>query len=152
MIGLNSPESIASVPHGAESRRPLSLVPRVPRAEVQVPENKCLVVLCTCPDGDPAAHLAETLVAESLAACVNRVPGVVSHYRWQDRLQQDTETLLLIKTSQERLAALSARIRDLHPYELPEVLAVPVQGGLEEYLEWIRTSVSAESSRTAKPR
>ena len=107
-------------------------------------------MLCTCPDGDPAAHLAETLVTESLAACVNRVPGVVSHYRWQGRLQQDTETLLLIKTTQARLAALSARIRELHPYELPEVLAVPVQGGLDEYLDWIRTGVSAVPSRTAK--
>jgi len=108
----------------------------------QVSENKCLVVLCTCPDGTAAAHLAETLVDEALAACVNRLPGVVSTFRWEGRVQQETETLLLIKSTQERLVALTARIRDLHPYELPEVVAVPVLGGLEEYLDWVRASVA----------
>lgn len=103
-------------------------------------------MLCSCPDGAPAAQLAETLVAEHLAACVNRLAGVVSHYRWEGRVQQDTEALLVIKTTQHRLAALSARIRDLHPYELPEVVAVPVVGGLEEYLDWIRASVIGPSS------
>jgi len=100
------------------------------------------VVLCTCPDGTAAAHLAETLVDEALAACVNRLPGVVSTFRWEGRVQQETETLLLIKSTQERLVALTARIRDLHPYELPEVVAVPVLGGLEEYLDWVRASVA----------
>lgn len=103
-------------------------------------------MLCSCPDGAPAAQLAERLVAENLAACVNRIAGVVSHYRWHGRMQQDTETLLLIKTTQEQLAALRARIAVLHPYELPEVVAVPVVGGLEEYLDWIRASVSGPSS------
>jgi periplasmic divalent cation tolerance protein len=103
-------------------------------------------VLCSCPDGAPAAQLAETLVAEALAACVNRLPGVVSNFRWEGRLQQDAETLLLIKTTEERLAALTARIRDLHPYELPEVVAVPVVGGLEDYLDWIRAGTSGPSS------
>ena len=113
---------------------------------MQVSERKCLVVLCTCPDGAPAAQLAETLVGDGLAACVNRLPGVVSNFRWEGRVQQETETLLLIKTTEDRLEALTARITDLHPYELPEVVAVPVLGGLEQYLDWIRTSVSAPSS------
>lgn len=104
------------------------------------------MVLCTCPEGDFAAQLARTLVAEALAACVNCVPGIVSHYRWQGQPEQDTETLLLIKTTQARLPALSARIRELHPYELPEVVAVPVLGGLAEYLDWIRAGVSGPSS------
>jgi periplasmic divalent cation tolerance protein len=118
----------------------------MPGPATQVSENQCIVVLCTCPEGAPATQLAEQLVVENLAACVNRVAGVVSHYRWQGRVHQDTETLLLIKTTQDRLAALSARIMVLHPYELPEVVAVPVVGGLEAYLDWIRASVSGPSS------
>jgi periplasmic divalent cation tolerance protein len=102
--------------------------------------------LCTCPDGAPAARLAEMLVGDGLAACVNRLPGVVSNFRWEGRVQQEAETLLLIKTTEDRLEALTARITDLHPYELPEVVAVPVLGGLEQYLDWIRTSVSGPSS------
>lgn len=110
-------------------------------------ENPCIVVLCSCPEGAPAAHLAETLVTESLAACVNRLPGVVSYFRWEGRVQQDAETLLLIKTTAARLAELTARIKQLHPYELPEVVAVPVLGGLEEYLDWVRASASGPSTR-----
>jgi len=116
--------------------------PRIPRPAMQVSETKCLVVLCTCPDGTPAARLAQTLVAEGLAACVNRLPGVVSNFRWEGRLQEEAEALLLIKTTQPQLEALTTRITELHPYELPEVVAVPVLGGLEEYLDWIRASVS----------
>ena len=113
---------------------------------MQVSEKSCLVVLCTCPEGAPAAHLAETLVAEGLVACVNRLPGIVSTFRWEGRLTQESETLLILKTTQERLAALAARIRELHPYELPEVVAVPVLGGLEEYLDWVRASVSGATT------
>jgi periplasmic divalent cation tolerance protein len=111
-----------------------------------VAANSCLVVLCTCPEGEAAAHLARTLVEEGLAACVNRLPSVVSNYRWEGRAQEDTETLLLIKSTEERLAALTARIRSLHPAELPEVVAVPVMGGLEDYLDWVRASVSRPST------
>lgn len=113
---------------------------------MQVPENECLVVLCTCPDGAPATQLAESLVGERLAACVNRVPGVASCFRWQGEVQHETETLLLIKTTRARLAALTARVRELHPYELPEVIAVPVMGGLEKYLDWVRAGVTGTST------
>jgi periplasmic divalent cation tolerance protein len=114
---------------------------------MQVSEKKCLVVLCTCPAGAPAAQLAETLVEEGLAACVNRLPGVVSNFRWEGRVQEESETLLLIKTTADRLPAVTARVTELHPYELPEVVAVPVEGGLEDYLDWIRASVSGHSTR-----
>jgi periplasmic divalent cation tolerance protein len=109
---------------------------------MQPSENRCLVVLCNCPDGEPAARIARVLVEEGLAACVNRLPGLVSNYRWQGRIEEDTETLLLVKTTADRLAALTGRITALHPYELPEIIAVPVVGGLEQYLDWVRTSVS----------
>lgn len=108
----------------------------------QVSENQCLVVFCTCPGGEPAARLASALVEARLAACVNQLSGLVSTYRWQNEVRQSDEALLIIKTTRERLAALSTQIRALHPYELPEIIAVPVLGGLEEYLDWVRASVA----------
>ena len=105
-------------------------------------ENQCVVILCSCPDEASAAQLAAALVEEGLAACVNRLPGVVSNFRWQGRLQEEREILLLAKSTLARLDALTARVRELHPYELPEIVAVPVLGGLDEYLDWVRASVS----------
>ena len=97
-----------------------------------------LHVLCTCPDDGPTADsIASALVAERLAACVNRLPGVKSTYRWQDEVRHDTEALLLIKTTRERFDALRARILALHPYELPEIIAVDIALGLDRYLSWI---------------
>lgn len=96
-----------------------------------------VVVLCTCPDEAAAGALARALVEERLAACANLVPGCRSVYRWEGRVQEDTEALLIIKTRSGRVDALTARIRDLHTYELPEVLAVPVTGGLTDYLAWV---------------
>jgi periplasmic divalent cation tolerance protein len=105
-------------------------------------ENQYLVVLCTCPDEVAGARIAEAVVVDGLAACVNRVPGVVSTFRWKGEVQEEREVLLVIKTSRGRLDSLTDRIRDLHPYELPEVVAVPVTGGLDEYLAWVGESVS----------
>lgn len=102
-----------------------------------------LVCFCTCPDPDTAQRIADALVAERLAACVNLVPGLRSVYRWQGAIQTADEVLLLIKTTDARLAALTARIQGLHPYELPEVIAVEVAGGLAAYLDWV-----AEQART----
>jgi periplasmic divalent cation tolerance protein len=96
-----------------------------------------LVCFCTCPDADSATRLADALVGERLAACVNVVPGLRSVYRWQGAIEHNDETLLLIKTSRDRLDALTVRLRDLHPYELPEVVAVEVAGGLSTYLDWV---------------
>ena len=105
-------------------------------------ENKHLIVFCSCPDVDSAGRLADTLVEERLAACVTRLPGATSVYRWEGAVQRDTEVLLIIKTTAERLANLTARIEALHPYEVPEVLAVPVAGGAERYLAWLGQTVS----------
>jgi len=104
-----------------------------------VPETSILLCLCTCPDAASAQRLAETLVGERLAACVNRLPGVLSTYRWQDKVQTDGEELLLIKTTAERFEALKARLLALHPYELPELIALPVERGHATYLDWVRT-------------
>ncbi|HRO27147.1 MAG TPA: divalent-cation tolerance protein CutA [Luteimonas sp.] len=93
--------------------------------------------LCTCPDAATAQRIARTLVEERLAACVNLLPGVSSVYRWQGAVEQADEVLLLAKTARDRLDALTARVVALHPYELPEVVAVDITGGLPEYLAWI---------------
>ena len=96
-----------------------------------------LICFCTCPDTDTAERLAEALVEERLAACANILPGLRSVYRWQAEVERADETLLLIKTVRERFDALSARIKALHPHELPEVLAVEAAAGLPAYLRWV---------------
>jgi periplasmic divalent cation tolerance protein len=102
-----------------------------------------LIALCTVPDRDAAARLAHALVEERLAACVNRLEGVTSTYRWRGDICVDAECLLLIKTTRERFAALCDRIVALHPYELPEVIAVDVALGLDRYLDWVSEETRA---------
>lgn len=102
--------------------------------------DECLLVLCTCPNDTVAAEIATALVEERLAACVNRLPGVKSWYRWESRVEHDDEVLLLIKTTRERYAALEPAVRRLHPYDVPEVIALPVVAGSSAYLDWVRAS------------
>ena len=96
-----------------------------------------LICFCTCPDTDTAERLAEALVEERLAACVNILPGLRSVYRWQAEVERADEVLLLIKTLPDRYPALQDRLRELHPYELPELLAVEAAAGLPAYLRWV---------------
>lgn len=99
------------------------------------------VVLVTAPDADTAARLARALVEERLAACGNLVPGVRSIYRWEGAVHDEPEVLLVLKTTTERLDALRARVVELHPYQVPEVLALPVDAGLGSYVDWVRGQV-----------
>jgi periplasmic divalent cation tolerance protein len=101
------------------------------------------VVLTTAPSASVAARLARALVKERLAACVNLVPGVRSFYRWQGRVEDAREVLLIVKTRADRCAALAARIQALHPYQLPEVLELAADGGSAAYLDWVRRESSA---------
>ena len=94
------------------------------------------LLLSSCPDEVSAARIADALVAEGLAACVSLLPGVRSVYRWQGRVEHATETLLLIKSAAS-VAQLGERLRALHPYELPELLAVEAASGLPAYLDWV---------------
>lgn len=101
------------------------------------------MVLVTVPSQAAAERLARALVEERLAACVNVVPGVRSFYRWEGAVQDDPELLLVAKTSRERIAALAARVKELHDYDLPEVLALPATGGSDAYLDWVLTESSS---------
>ena len=100
------------------------------------------VVFITVPDFECAETLARALVEERLAACVNVVPGIRSFYRWEGEVQNDAELLLIAKTCADRCSALAARVDELHPYDLPEVLELPAAGGSRAYLDWVRTESS----------
>jgi periplasmic divalent cation tolerance protein len=104
----------------------------------------CLV-LCTCPAGESAQSLAESLVKERLATCVNIVPGLVSVYAWQGVVESSQEALLLVKTERRAYPGLEARLRELHPYELPEIIALDIERGLPDYLNWISQWLSPAS-------
>ena len=101
-----------------------------------------IVVLTTCPDEATAASIARDLVESGLAACVNRVGPVHSTFRWQGALQDEPEVLLVIKTVIPRYSELEMRLKSLHPYEVPEIIALPVIRGSAEYLAWLGAAVA----------
>ena len=103
--------------------------------------DKLQIALCTVPDADTADSIATALVSEKLAACVNIIPGITSVYRWQDKVENADEYLLLVKTTARAWALLEARILALHPYELPEIIAVPIETGQQDYIKWITDSL-----------
>lgn len=99
--------------------------------------SEVLVVLTNTPDRATAERIAEALVTGKVAACVNILAGCTSVYRWKDRLEQANEVPLLIKTTRAAWPQLEKQLRQLHPYELPEIIAVPVTAGLPGYLDWV---------------
>jgi uncharacterized protein involved in tolerance to divalent cations len=103
--------------------------------------TEALVVLVTVPNGEIADKLAEALVGERLAACVNVVGGVRSTYRWKGAVERDQELLCICKTTRAGFERLRARVVELHPYELPEVIALPITEAHAPYVDWIRASV-----------
>ncbi|MFI5325135.1 MAG: divalent-cation tolerance protein CutA [Candidatus Rokuibacteriota bacterium] len=100
-----------------------------------------VVALSTVATAEDAERIARSLVEKGVAACVNVVPGVVSFYRWKGRLERDAEVLLVIKTRGERFEDLKAALLAEHPYEVPELVALPIAAGHERYLEWLTDSV-----------
>ena len=106
--------------------------------------NPYRLLLATCPDHENALAIARHLLESRAAACVNILPGLHSVYRWQGRVEEATEHLLMVKTRTERYATAEAAIRSLHPYELPEIVSVPIETGLPAYLAWIDTALSEE--------
>lgn len=102
------------------------------------PNPPARIVLTTVADTDEAGRLGRTLVEEHLAACVTVIPAVHSIYRWQGEIESTSETLLLLKTTQDKLTTLEARLLELHSYKTPEFLVVPVEAGSQAYLEWLQ--------------
>lgn len=104
-----------------------------------------VVVWTTLPDDGDAAGFARTLVTERLAACVTTQSGVRSVYRWQNDIEDGSECQLVIKTTADRVAELQQRVEELHPYEVPEFLVLPVNDGSATYLDWVRRETRAEA-------
>jgi len=97
-----------------------------------------LLFYCTAPDAAAAEKIALHLVTRGLARCVNRVPGLTSYYQWDGELKTGTEELLLIKTAADNADELTRELANIHPYYLPEIIAVPVTNGHQPYIDWIR--------------
>jgi periplasmic divalent cation tolerance protein len=104
-----------------------------------------LIVFVTAPNGEESNLLAEALVAEQLAACVNLVRGVESVYRWEGKVVKESETLLIIKTVRPVYDQLEKRVRELHSYTTPEVVAVSIERGSADYLSWLARATSKSS-------
>ena len=100
------------------------------------------IAFATAPDADVAARIARALVEERLVACANLVANVRSIYRWQGRVEDDSEVMLVLKTHADRVEALAERLRALHPYDVPELVVLPVAGGLAPYLDWVRAETA----------
>lgn len=108
-----------------------------------------VVVLVTVPSAEVGERIAAAVVPERLAACVNILPGLRSIFFWEGRVEDEQEVLLLMKTRAERLAALEARVRALHPYSVPGFIALPVVAGHEPYLAWVADSVTTKGGGTS---
>src|SRR5258707_604140 len=111
-----------------------------------MPTTDIVLVLTTVPDDDRAEALALALVEERLAACVNIHGPMLSVYRWHGAVHRDPERQLVIKTTRDRVAALGARLGQLHSYELPELIVLPVDGGSDAYLAWVRSEVGSTAA------
>ena len=106
-----------------------------------------LIVFVTTPNSDEAARIGEALVSERLAACVNIVAAVESIYRWEGKVTRDSDALMIIKTTDERYAELERRVKELHSYSTPEVVAIRIERGFEQYLNWLRDSTATDETR-----
>jgi len=107
-----------------------------------VPEAGVRVIFVTGPEADTLQSIGRVLVEEGLAACVNVLPGITSVYRWEGETRADREALALIKTTEDRVEATRLRVMELHPYDVPEFIAMEVAEGSPAYLRWVRESVT----------
>ncbi len=105
--------------------------------------QKILLALSTFPDAETARRISNQLVTERVAACANILPSVESIYRWKEKIETANETLVFFKLSQDRQAAFQEKLRSLHPYEVPEIVFVPVASGLPDYLRWVGESCAS---------
>ncbi len=103
--------------------------------------TQVVTLLTTTTSKEEASRIARVLVSERLAACANIIPGISSVYRWNEEVQEEKETLLVIKTTVAQVDALEARVVELHSYDVPELLAIPVVGGHQPYITWVDSAV-----------
>jgi periplasmic divalent cation tolerance protein len=99
--------------------------------------EKILLALSTFPDAEIARRISNELVSERFAACANMLPSVESIYRWKEKMESGNETLVFFKVSEDQQSAFQEKLRSLHPYDVPEIIFVPVASGLQEYLQWV---------------
>ena len=99
--------------------------------------DQTLLAISTFPDAETASRIAKTLVEEKFVACANLIPGVHSVYRWKEKIETAGEVIVFFKTTRDRQAAVQEKLRSLHPYEVPEIVFVPVESGLPAYLSWV---------------
>ena len=99
--------------------------------------EKVLLALSTFPDQETAREISNELITKKLAACANILPAIQAIYRWKDQIESGNETLVLFKLSEDRQSAFQEKLRSLHPYEVPEIIFVPISSGLPEYLRWV---------------
>lgn len=99
--------------------------------------EKILLALSTFPDADTARQISDELVTGRFAACANILPSVESIYRWKGEIESGSETLVLFKVSEDRQSTFQDKLRSIHPYDVPEIIFVPVAGGLAEYVQWV---------------
>jgi periplasmic divalent cation tolerance protein len=104
--------------------------------------EKVLLALSTFPDQESARRISNELVTKKLAACANILPGVESIYCWKEKIESGNETLVLFKLSEDRQSAFQEKLRSLHPYDVPEIIFVPISSGLPEYLRWVTENCS----------
>jgi periplasmic divalent cation tolerance protein len=104
--------------------------------------DKILLALSTFPDVETARRISNQLVTEKYTACANIVPAIESIYRWKDKIENGNEVLVLFKLSEDRQSAFQEKLRSLHPYEVPEIIFIPVTGGWPDYLRWVSENCS----------
>jgi periplasmic divalent cation tolerance protein len=109
-----------------------------------MPDQEYFLISITTSSSEEAERIAEALVQERLAACVNIVPAITSIYRWQGEVHRDSEVLLIAKSRPELFESLAARVKEMHSYEVPEIIALPITAGSKAYLKWIDESVQGE--------
>jgi periplasmic divalent cation tolerance protein len=112
-----------------------------------MPSADCVIALTTLPAAADAHTFARTLVEERLAACVNILPEMSSIYRWEGKVEQETERQMVMKTSRARVGALLARVRELHSYDVPEFIVIPIIEGSDSYLTWVTESTAPATTR-----
>ena len=106
--------------------------------------EKILLALSTFPDAETARQISNQLVTERFAACANMLPSVESIYRWKGQIESGSETLVLFKLSEDRQSAFQDKLRSLHPYDVPEIVAVPIEKGSAAYLDWLVSNLVAD--------